>query len=376
VSTVIDDHTPFQKEDPMKLQGTAAIVGASLSGLMTALTLSRTGMRVTLLERSDDTGRTGAALHVPDGLLERITGLPSSQVPQSIAPGIQTWFAVHGALRAAIEADPAIELRQNTTVKDIHQDSSQAWAVTDSGDRIAADLLVGADGHRSVVRRRVSPQKPDATFAGYVIWIGIADESSIGSRRWPRDVAFLGDADNTLLGYPLPGVDGSTAVGSRRLGWAWYDASRNGLLRSSGAVDGTVVRHSLMPAGIPNATYRELGVQARGLFPSPWSDAILDSIERRAVIGTPIAEYVPDQLVRGRLALVGDAAHVPTPMTGSGFSESLHDAEALAAAVAIHPTGSGIATALLDYEGARLRNARSLVQSGQGFSRSFAARAA
>ncbi|HJR88859.1 MAG TPA: FAD-dependent monooxygenase [Aeromicrobium sp.] len=360
----------------MHTHGTAVIVGASLSGLMTALTLSRVGMRVTLLERSDDTGRTGAALHVPDGLVERITGLPSSDVPQPIAPGIQTWFAVHGALRSAIHSDPAIELLQNTAVRSVDQDTSKAWAVTTSGDRIAADLLVGADGHRSVVRRQVAPHNPNATFAGYVIWIGIADESSIGTKRWPRDVAFLGDYDNTLLGYPLPGIDGSTAVGSRRLGWAWYDASRNSLLRSSGAVDGSVVRHSLMPAGIPDATYRELAQQARGLFPSPWSDAILDSIERRAVIGTPIAEYVPDQLVRGRIALVGDAAHVPTPMTGSGFSESLQDAEALAAAVATQPTGTGIRAALLDYEGARLRSARSLVQSGQGFSRSFAARAA
>ncbi|WP_442852616.1 FAD-dependent monooxygenase [Arthrobacter sp. 131MFCol6.1] len=49
---------------------------------------------------------------------------------------------------------------------------------------------------------------------------------------------------------------------------------------------------------------------------------MLDSIERRAVIGTPIAEYVPARLARGRVAIVGDAAHVPTPMTGSGFAES------------------------------------------------------
>lgn len=357
----------------MPSHGSAVIVGASLSGLMAALTLSRIGMRVTLLERSDDTGRTGAALHVPDGLVERITGLPSSEVPQPITPGIQTWFAVHGALRKAIEADANITLRQNTAVRTVDQDANQAWAVTTSGERIRGDLVIGADGHRSVVRRSVAPEKPDATFAGYLIWIGIADECDISTRRWPRDVVFLGDYDNTLLGYPLPGTDGSTAVGHRRLGWAWYDASRNALLRPAGAVDGTVVRHSLMPAGIPNATYRELALQARSLFPAPWSDAILDSIERRAIIGTPIAEYVPDDLVRGRFALVGDAAHVPTPMTGSGFSESLLDAEALAAAL----SGSDdLAAALTEYEAMRLRSARSLVQSGQGFSRSFAARAA
>lgn len=137
-----------------------------------------------------------------------------------------------------------------------------------------------------------------------------------------------------------------------------------------------MVRHSLLPGSIPDATYRELGLQARDLFPAPWRDAILDSIERRAVIGTPIAEYVPDRLVNGRVALVGDAAHVPTPMTGSGFSESLHDAEALANAITARPAGTGIPAALRGYEASRLRSARTLVQAGQGFSRSFATRAA
>ena len=60
-------------------------------------------------------------------------------------------------------------------------------------------------------------------------------------------------------------------------------------------------------------------------------------------------------------------------MTGSGFAESLYDAEAIANAI----SDSGTTTnALLNYESARIRSARNLVQSGQGFSRSFARRAA
>jgi 2-polyprenyl-6-methoxyphenol hydroxylase-like FAD-dependent oxidoreductase len=132
-----------------------------------------------------------------------------------------------------------------------------------------------------------------------------------------------------------------------------------------------VVRHSLMPAGIPARTYDELEQHARRRFPSPWREAILDSISRRAVIGTPIAEYVPVRLAAGRLVLVGDAAHVPTPMTGSGFSESLYDAEALASALSAQGEGGDIEAALANYEVDRLGPARSLVLSGQSFSRSF-----
>ena len=45
------------------------------------------------------------------------------------------------------------------------------------------------------------------------------------------------------------------------------------------------------------------------------------SINRVDFVGAPIA-YVPDRLVNGRMVLVGDAAHVPTPMTGRGFGSS------------------------------------------------------
>lgn len=355
--------------------GSAVVVGASLSGLMTALTLARVGVSVTLLERSDDTGRTGAVIQIEDGLLERITGLPSAQIPQPLAFGIQTWFTAHSALLTAAEAHPLIAVRRDTAVVRVDQDARHAWAVTVSGDRFEADALIGADGHRSVVRRHVSPENPDANFAGYVIWIGIAKEADLPTLRRTIDMAFHGGDTFTLLGTPLPGQDGSTARGHRRIGWGLYDNTQNALLRATGSVTGSVVHHSLLAEDIPDDTYNHIADLARREFPAPWRDAILDCVQRRAVIGTPIAEYVPERLVTGRIALVGDAAHVPTPMTGSGFRESLHDAEALASAVARAPE-TAWTDAFLDYERVRLGPARDLVNSGRNFSRAFAGRAA
>ncbi|MEV5548624.1 FAD-dependent monooxygenase [Streptomyces sp. NPDC052309] len=74
-----------------------------------------------------------------------------------------------------------------------------------------------------------------------------------------------------------------------------------------------------------------------------------------------------------RLALAGNAAHVPTPMTGSGFAASMDDADAIAEAVASGLRhGTPLPRALAAYERKCLARARSLVQSGQQFSRSFA----
>ncbi|MBY8858701.1 FAD-dependent monooxygenase [Nocardia sp. CA2R105] len=136
------------------------------------------------------------------------------------------------------------------------------------------------------------------------------------------------------------------------------------------------MQRSLAPADVPASTMDDLADLARDLWPAVWRDAILDCIDRRAVIGTPIAEHVPNRIVDGRLALVGDAAHVATPMTGSGFSAALYDAEALADAFPSRGPGGSIAEGLLEYETARLDNVQRMVESGRQFSRSFARRAA
>lgn len=50
------------------------------------------------------------------------------------------------------------------------------------------------------VRRHIAPDHPDATFAGCVIRIGIADESAIGARRWPENVASSATVTTRLSG--------------------------------------------------------------------------------------------------------------------------------------------------------------------------------
>jgi 2-polyprenyl-6-methoxyphenol hydroxylase-like FAD-dependent oxidoreductase len=338
---------------------------------MTALALSRAGIRVTLLERSDDSGRTGAALYVEPGFMQTLLG---AQAHVAMASGVQTWFTVNAGLRAAVDADPYITLHQHATVEKVGQDAGSAWAESSRGV-VRGDIVIGADGHRSIVRASVAPDAPNARFAGYVIWLGLSQEADIAAPpAWPDGVDFLERNGDILLGYPLPSATGTMQPGRRQLGWAWYDASENVLLRQKGCVQGDVVDHGLRGAQIPAGVYQKLVRQAKTRWPSPWREAILDCVHRQAVIGTPIAEYLPERLAHGRLAIVGDAAHVPTPMTGKGFNASLQDALALAEAAAGGLHGDAAVNVLGNYEERRLDSARSLVQAGQMFSRSFAGR--
>lgn len=346
----------------------ALVVGGSLAGLVTALALARSGVGVTVLERSEPDPKYGGGLAVEAAYLERVTGVTGLGHGSVLVP----WTALRKTLREAADAQPSIDLHHHVRVVDVGQCGTGAWATSDSGERFEADVLIGADGHRSLVRRHVAPEHPDADFAGYVIWLGMVAESKLsypGER--PSHWDLLHSGDGILFGLPVPGADGSTAPGRGRIGWAWYDKHSTGMLNETGAVANGVVQHSVRPSDVPEATLAKLKREASS-WPRPWRDAILQSIADGDVLGTPIAEYVPVRLVAGRSVLVGNAAHVPTPMTGQGFDASLDDAEALARVLRdAGPTTA--ADRLMDYERARLSDAQRLVERGKSFSRSYAA---
>ncbi|MFT2706130.1 FAD-dependent monooxygenase [Clavibacter zhangzhiyongii] len=355
------------------------IVGGSLAGLLTAHALAEAGIRSSIFERASAHRPSGAALAVDDDQLTAALGSTRATAALGRTPSRHgsavpaTWAQLHQGLRAAAERDPLIRLHHDTKVTAVAQDEKWARVTLADGSHVTGSAVIGADGYRSIVRREVDPERPDSTFAGYTLWLGIANEVDVPPQAsWPRSLDFRTSGGYYLLGYPLAADDNTLTPGRRRLGWAWYDASRNDLLRKAGSVEGRTVRRSLRPDQIPDQVYDELAREARRYWPSPWVQAIVDSIERRAVTCTPISEYVPNRLTRGRLALVGDAAHVPTPMTGMGFATAVDDAASIAA-VLHHCTHDTITVALDEYAKARLAPARSLVQSGQSFSRNFAA---
>lgn len=89
-----------------------------------------------------------------------------------------------------------------------------------------------------------------------------------------------------------------------------------------------------------------------------------------AVFGTPVVEYLPPRLVRDRVVLVGDAAHVATPMTGAGFQNALLDVAALADGLR-GASGAAVPAALERYDRDRLPLVRELVSSGMAWGRSY-----
>lgn len=354
-----------------KQHDSAVIVGGSLSGLMTALALSQQGIRVTVLEKSKEGLRSGASLHV-DGYSINQTEI-EEKLKRLVSDGkssVQLWSSIESRLRKSAHNDPNITLHYNTRVLSVDQDDHSAWSKTSEGKLFEGDILIGADGHRSMVRKHVAPQHPDAEFAGYVVWMTSFPENELPENNRPdpngKQVKILNPIGGSLFGSVIE-CENET----RRIACTWYDNTQTELLYRLGAVQGKLVHHSVQGSEIPENDLDILAEQAKINWPEPWRAATLHAIQSRNFIGVPIKEYVPVKLMHGRFAIVGDAAHVPGPTTTRGFNESLIDAAVLSECASEGLLGPKASEALEKYESLRLIKMQKMVESGRIFSRSF-----
>lgn len=362
------------------------VVGGSLAGLMTAIALDRAGVEVTLFEKKarmpDTSGGLGAELlsRTDNEMAAFLKSFYTEKGDRGLASyghiG-RSWQGLYQRYLSYLEEETAVDLQFDSRVTGAGQDQEQAWVKVD--DELSyADLLIGADGHRSIVRGQVDPAKPDATFAGYLNWLGIIPEAVLPESVWQVETIMgyeyvLQGSGKILIGFMMPGDDGSTEPGKRNVMFGQYDARSNDIARRLGALEGDKAMFSVQGSAL---TEEEIeGLQTRAIqepWPEPFQSAMLYAFENRDFTGILLKEYVPDQLANGRIAIVGDAAHVATSWTGMGFNASLQDAAVIGQLIKDQePTSNEIPMILQAYEDARIQAVRSIVKGGQNFSRSF-----
>lgn len=368
------------------------IVGGSIGGLFAAVLLHRAGFDVRVTERS---------VH---GLEGRGAGLVAQREVFDILREVGVEHLAHVGVTAReriyLDQDGAIIHRQRTPQTQLSWDvlfrtfrqllpderyeiDRPAVSVTQmpDGARVTyadgreeqADLVIGADGVGSTLRGAVNGPKSRPTYVGYATWRGLIPEAEVpatAAEQLFNRFAFYEMPGSHILGYLVPGPDGSIAPGRRRYNWVWYRRYTEDTLGDVLTdVDGARRPFSLAPGRVRQEVADAMKADAARLLPP--SFAAMVAAEPRPFVHA-IFDYAPPQMVAGRIALMGDAAFVARPHTAMGVAKAAGDAFALRDALAgMRDMGRDMDAALAAYASARLPVGAAIVAYGQRLGRTL-----
>jgi 2-polyprenyl-6-methoxyphenol hydroxylase-like FAD-dependent oxidoreductase len=331
------------------------VVGCGIVGPAVALLLTRDGHDVEVFERSVPARATGAGF-----LLQRLgqlvveeLGLGEALRSQSatvrrvhararsgrvvldfgyddVVPGAAGWGVNRETLcRLLVEAlsSADIPLRTEHEVERLSHRAGRWWLDFPDGESRRFDLVIGADGARSKVRRQIGAARKDVGYPYGALWSVVPDPEGIAG-----DVLHQRYADTRITLGILP-----VGIGEACIYWSVPN-------RKMGAV---------LAAG-PAAWVAEARPHAGHLAPlvdRAANAGLIGARYRDVVVTSPFIEQD-----RTGVVLVGDAAHAMSPQLGLGASIGLADAWTLAACLRDNP--GDLRRALSEYADERRAHVR------------------
>ena len=243
-------------------------------------------------------------------------------------PSLAMWRAdLHRVVHQHAVA-AGIAVQHGKRLVDVREDPSGVTAVFSDGSTATADVLVGADGIRSTVRSLIDPDAPDARYVGLLGFGGFAPGAAPAE---PEAMHFVYGKEAFFGYWTLP--DGRT-------GWFSNLPHEKPL---------PMAEARRVPA---DEWMRQLRARHSEDFPAHDVLRHADADGLMVIGSLEILPKVP-QWHRGRMALVGDAAHAPSSSSGQGASLAVESAVQLARCLRDLPDAG---TAFAAYE--RLRRSR------------------
>ncbi|NYI98329.1 2-polyprenyl-6-methoxyphenol hydroxylase-like FAD-dependent oxidoreductase [Streptomonospora nanhaiensis] len=345
----------------------AVIVGGGIAGPATAMALRAVGIDSLVVDANPaDRGEVGswftvaangvAALAAIDALEQvRGLGVPTDRnvmvsasgrtlgtVPLGSArPDGTVALSFHRTRLAAALTDLArrrgIEVRTGARVTGAATGDRGARVTLDSGEVIAGDLVIGADGINSVVRAAVDPRAPERRYTGLANFGGVTEHTPLAAALDPGAWRLVFGRRAFFGALPTPSGD-----------VVWFaNVPRPPVSRQE-------------RAGTPLEAWRRTLVDLAAADAGPFRDLIAAGRLDLAGDNTFDLPHVP-VWHRGRLGLVGDAIHAPAPSSGQGASMALEDAVVLASC--LHAAATPEA-AFAAFEGRRRERVEGIVAEG------------
>jgi 2-polyprenyl-6-methoxyphenol hydroxylase-like FAD-dependent oxidoreductase len=334
------------------------IVGAGPTGLVLAIWLTRLGVRVRIVDRNAEPSTTSRAVAVQARVLEMYAqlGLAAPVVAAGVrAEALNLWVGrrraahvpigpigegltpfpfvliypqdAHERLLIAELARLGVSIERSTTLAAMTQDDGAVHATLRTGDgrevSFDASYIAGCDGAHSGVRQALAIDFPGGTYSRYFY---VADVQGSGPTT-DHEVHVALDTADFLIVFPMKG-DGRT----RLIGVAPDRASPGD--------------HDVRFQDVSHVALEQLGVTVSHVN---WFSTY--HVHHR------VASRFRDR----RAFLLGDAAHIHSPVGGQGMNTGISDAINLSWKLAAVLKGEGAAQLLDTYEPERIAFARRLV---------------
>ncbi len=338
------------------MKRTALIVGAGIGGLSAGIALQRAGWQVRVFERAASARELGFGLLLAPNAIAALgeLGVADAVTARGFTPTHGEVRRLDGTILKRVRLPPPEALGGPTVValrsalhgtlldavgEGVVSFGSEATGFTATDARVTlhlvnggdaqGDLLVGADGAGSAIRRAIHPTEPPPRSSGIVVVRGIAHDA----------VRHLGALSGVY--YLGPGVESIvTRAGETGVYWTLSVARE---LTPPGTRDPEAILTRILPGA--DATLRAITSSADELRCDEPADR--------------------DPLVfwgRGVVTLLGDAAHPLLPHTGQGAAQAIVDAVTLGTMLGAH---AEVTKALRSYERVRIPRTSSLVRQGR-----------